>query len=188
MWEFIRSLFGRRKPTPPRDANCRDSAGSREYTVREGNAAPVDQAFKAWTSGDLPRMLNALGKKTNLVDRHFLLMNLVAETYRLRSDPEMAERCLEVAQIHVGEFRAIAPVLKREMNGILPRVPTFQHFATLLAERGQFESAIRVCEQAIAYGLSDGSKGGFEGRIERIKKQQAKRDKVIRAEPKPEVR
>ena len=58
----------------------------------------------------------------------------------------------------------------RELGGVLPRVSTFQHYAAVLAERGEFERAVHVCEAAIAFGLHDGTKGGYEGRIERIKK------------------
>ncbi len=46
--------------------------------------------------------------------------------------------------------------------------------ATLLAERGDFDAAISVCQRAVAYGLADGTKGGFEARISRIRGQQAR--------------
>ncbi|MGA2507016.1 MAG: hypothetical protein ABSF80_06020 [Chitinispirillaceae bacterium] len=115
-------------------------------------------------------MFSALDTKTNQVDRHFLLMGIVNETYRLRSDPKMAEECLKVAQMHIDEFPAIMPALKRDFDGTLPCVATFQHYATLLTERGDFEKAIKVCETAISYGLEDGTIGGFEARINRIKK------------------
>jgi len=170
MWKLVKSLFGFGESNHPADDNELVSDEPKAWTIREGKAVPVDQAFEAWTSGSLPQMLNALGTKTNLVDRHFLLMGIVNETYRLRSDPKMAEKCLEVAQMHIDEFPAIVPALKREFDGALPRVTTFQHYATLLTERGDFEKAIQVCEAAIGYGLEDGTKGGFEGRIDRIKK------------------
>jgi len=133
----------------------------------------TEQAREAWLSGDLRRMINALDSKAKLVDRHFLLMSVVKETYRLRADPGMAQKCLEVAQMHVDEFPRIKTALKREFDGDLPRVPTFQQYATLLMERGQFDRAIEVCESAIAFGLDDGTKSGYEGRIERIKKKAA---------------
>lgn len=77
--------------------------------------------------------------------------------------------------MHVTEFPEIAPALKRDMGGVLPRVSTFQHLATVLTETGEFAGAIRVRELAIEYGLQDNTKSGFEGRIERIKKKWAKR-------------
>ena len=129
-------------------------------------------------------MINALDSKANdLVDRHFLLMAVVAETYRLRSDPRMADKCLQVAQTHCDEFSSIVGELRTwssESGHDLPRVPTFQHYATLLTERGEFDRAIQVCESAIGFGLDDGTKGGYAGRIERIKKKAAARTKTPR--------
>jgi hypothetical protein len=58
--------------------------------------------------------------------------------------------------------------------GVVPRVPTFQNLSTLLAEDGDHQQAIEVCEKAIRFGLSDGTKGDFPARIERLRKQAAR--------------
>ncbi|MFU8815520.1 MAG: hypothetical protein ACNA7W_09250 [Pseudomonadales bacterium] len=60
------------------------------------------------------------------------------------------------------EFPSVAPGL--------PRVPTFQKYATLLTEDGEYGTAIEVCRRAISFGLEDGTKAGYEGRIARIEK------------------
>ena len=65
---------------------------------------------------------------------------------------------------------SLALALKEDMGGTLPRVTTFQHYATVLTEDGEYEKAISICEKALEYGLHDNTKSGFEGRIERIKK------------------
>ena len=101
-------------------------------------------------------------------------VGIVNATYKRRSQAEMASKCAEVAELHLSEFSIIAPALRREMGGFLPRVTTFQHYATLLAERGDFDRAVAVCETAIEYGLQDKTKSGFSGRIERIRKAQAR--------------
>ena len=119
-------------------------------------------------------MLAALTVPTNLIDRHFLLMGIVNETYRQRQDPTLAAKCAEVSELHLEEFSRIAPALRREMGGVLPRVTTFQHYATLLADEGAFDQAIAVCKLAIEYDLRDNTKSGFLGRIERIRKKQTK--------------
>jgi hypothetical protein len=131
----------------------------------------ADDAFRAWTSGSLSDMVGALEKKTNLVDRHFLLMSIVDQTYKNRAHYESAELLRKVAEMHLEEFPKIKPVLLKEMGGILPRVTTFQKYATCLTEEGKYEKAVDVCEQAISYGLHDGTKSGYEGRIARIKKE-----------------
>lgn len=140
------------------------------YKTREGQAMLVDEAFIAWTTGTLDQMLQAVLTKTHVIDRHFLLQRIVRETYKLRKDKYYRDLCLKHAQLHFTEFDTIAPVLKREMNGVLPRITTFQQHATILVEMGMHDQAIKICERAIQYGLHDGTQSGFAGRIARIRK------------------
>ena len=145
------------------------------YIYRMGRKIKTDKVFEAWTSGDLNEMLEAVSLKTNPVDRHFLLQTIVETTYKRRKEPEMRRTCRRIAEKHISEFAVIAPALKQDMGGSLPRVTTFQHFATLLAEDGDYEYAINVCNTAIDYGLHDGTQSGFGGRIEKMKKKGASR-------------
>lgn len=39
------------------------------------------------------------------------------------------------------------------------------------------EEAIKICQLAINYGLKDDTKGGFEGRIDRLKKKANKKNR-----------
>jgi len=144
------------------------------YVLREGKNIKADEAFFAWTSGDLDRMVSALAVRTNPVDRHFLLMGIVAATYRKRNDPLARRTCIDVGRMHVAEFPAIAPALRADMGGVLPRVATFAHLATVLAEDGAVAEAIAVCETAILHGLHDGTKADYSGRIERMRKHAAR--------------
>jgi hypothetical protein len=114
-------------------------------------------------------MLRALSVPTNPIDRHHLLQQIVKMTYKVRRDPAMAQTCREIAELYLAEFPRIAPALRRDI-GILPRVLTFQHYATLLTDAGEFDRAVEVCEMAMDYGLGDRTKGGFPARIARIEK------------------
>lgn len=67
-------------------------------------------------------MLKAVSIKTNPVDRHFLLQTIVEVTYKRRKEPEMHRICREIAEKHISEFAALAPALKQDMGGDLPRV------------------------------------------------------------------
>ncbi len=138
------------------------------YTTRLGKSIPIDDAFRAWTSGNIEDMIKASNTKTNPIDRHFLLQSIVSESYKLRKDEKYRSICVEFAKKHIAEFPQIAPVLKEEMDGILPRISTFQDYATILTENGEFEKAVSVCNMALSYGLHDGTKSGYEGRIKRI--------------------
>lgn len=140
------------------------------FILRNGEHLPADEAFEAWTSQNLDRMLAARSKPTHPVDRHFLLMGIVGQAYSRRGETEMRKLCLETGMQHLAEFDAIAPVLAADLGGVLPRVPTFTCLATVLTEDGRFDEAVAVCERAIEFGLRDGTKGDFPARIGRILK------------------
>lgn len=123
-------------------------------------------------------MEKAVDLPTNSIDRHFLLLQICKQTYGGRSNPEMRSKFLAYARLHLREFASLAPALKRDFGGTLPRVSTFQNLATVLTEDGAFEEAVSVCEAALAHGLHDGTVSGFEGRIARIRRQQEKASKL----------
>lgn len=160
---WFKSLFSGTQKT--------ESQRSTTFTLRQGKSVAVDDAFRAWTSGDLEAMLKAASKETNPIDRHFLLQSIVDVTYKRRQEEKYRQICIKYSEMHLREFPEIAPALQKEMDGILPRISTFQRYATLLAEIGQYGKAVFVCETALEYGLKDGTKSGFEGRIARIQKQ-----------------
>ncbi|MBK7626011.1 MAG: hypothetical protein IPJ16_02215 [Bacteroidales bacterium] len=138
------------------------------FVTRIDKSLPIDDAFRAWTSGNLEEMLKAANTQTNPIDRHFLLQSIVTESYKLRKDEKYRKICTEFSEKHLQEFPSLAPALKEDMGGSLPRISTFQHYATILTENEEYEKAIEVCQLAISYGLHDGTKAGFEGRISRI--------------------
>lgn len=144
------------------------------FTIRQGKSVAVNEAFKAWTSGDLDLMLKAVDLKTNPIDRHFLLQSIVGATYRLRKDEKYRILCIEYSEKNLEEFPEISPALKEDMGGSFPLVTTFQHYATVLSEANNFDKAIEVCHQALSYGLHDNTQSGFIGRIKRIGKKAQK--------------
>lgn len=141
----------------------------KSYHTRGGALVESDDRHQAAFSGDFNRMLKQLYNKGDPIDTHFLYLGLVGQTYSRRKEPKARELFKKLAIEHVEAFDTICRPLMNEFN-ILPRVPTFQYLATVYTEDGEYEKAIEVCEKAIAFGLNDGTKGGYEGRIERIKK------------------
>jgi|25_taG_2_1085351.scaffolds.fasta_scaffold29094_1 hypothetical protein len=150
--------------------NRNQNKGKNSYTIRQGKITQADKVFDAWTSGNLEEMLEATKFKTNPIDRHFLLLKIVEETYKQRKDKTQREIFKKYAQQHLDEFPNLSNSLKKEFDNKLPRVPTFQKYSTVLAEEFEFEKAINVCKMAIDYNLDDGTISGFQGRIKRIKK------------------
>jgi hypothetical protein len=159
-------------PSTPREPATAETG--RLWVTRGGQLQPADETFEAWTSGELPRMLTMLDKPSNPIDRHFLLLGIAEAAYRERDDPDKRALFHKVAEQHRREFPGFVNALSDEFDGELPRVPTFQYLATVLAEDGQFDEAVEVCEEALSLGLHDGTQSGFEGRIARIRKMKGK--------------
>jgi hypothetical protein len=133
----------------------------------------ADEVFHAWMSADLPRMLAARALKSNPIDRHFLLQGIVKATYATRSDSKMRQLCIESGRAHLGELATIVRALKAEFQGELPRVPAEAWLATALAEIGKIDEAVTVCETAASLGIFDGTKAGYLGRAERLRKKRS---------------
>jgi tetratricopeptide (TPR) repeat protein len=131
------------------------------------NKVPSDTVWN-----NLRTMLTELDTESDKVERHFQIKGIVELTYKWRSDPAMRATCLKMGRQHLDEFASITPELSSDFGGWLPRVSTFQNLATVLAEDGEFDAAIQVCELAKSFGLSDGTKGGYDQRIERIRNKQ----------------
>jgi len=123
---------------------------------------------------EVNQWIKVLSTKTVPLERHFKFQGIVAETYKRRKDPEMRKICKNIGIKHVSEFKNIVPALKKEFKGTLPIVVTFQYLATLFTEDGDFDQAIKACKIAINYGLKDGTKGGYEGRIKKIENKKKK--------------
>lgn len=67
--------------------------------------------------------------------------------------------------------------LEKELKNFKPlnlRIPAFQQLAIIYEQNKEYKKAIEICELALKYDLEDDTKGGFEGRIERIKKKESK--------------
>lgn len=144
------------------------------YTLRDGKSVRVGPVMDAWVSNDLPAMLTVRNAPAHPVDRHHLLCGIVARTYQRRQEPTMATLCIQAAEEYLAALPAMLPALRHEWGAPIGPIDVFRQYATLLGERGQFDRAIEVCHLAFAHGLKDGTKGGFEGRIARVRRAQGK--------------
>ena len=113
--------------------------------------------FDASTSEDLASMLAVIDQPAKPLDRHFLLMSIIKETYRRRDDPIMRETCRRVGRRHLELLPKFVHPLKRLVGGFMPRVSTFEHLTMILSEDGDYDEAIRVAEMAVALKVFDDS-------------------------------
>lgn len=146
------------------------------------------------------RMLEeALTRSTNAVDTHFTYNQLINLCYRRRSEsPSWLQRCIEYCKADIALFpefkkayiaaqrKALVHLTARPLNtpqeretyrqqttgemGFTLRVPSFERLAIIYEQQGLYQEAIGVCELARQYRLEDGTKGGFEGRLKRLRK------------------
>lgn len=163
------------------------------YRVQDEELVEIDTRHEARLSGDFNEMLKNLYKKGIEVDTHFLYLQLINHTYSHRKEPEMRALFMKLATEHVEQFSSIRKELMKNFGLIqdkeghyldrsglsqrFPHVPTFEHLATVYTEDGEYRKAIDVCEKAIAFGLNDWTKSGYQGRIERINKKMKKSSK-----------
>lgn len=105
------------------------------------------------------------------LERYALMDSIVVGSYKFRKDDPllrdlcecMGWKCLEFIEQNSdnSHWQVFFPQA-------LPKL------VTVLTERGAFEDAIDICEKAIKWGLQDGTKSGYEGRIHRTKARAAK--------------
>ena len=110
----------------------------------------------------------------SIVDLHFSYNESIATYYKQReTSPSALAEAKEYCKKDIALFPELIELLKQSV-GFLPRCPSFQQLAVIYEKEGSLTEAIDVCKLAVEYGLEDGTKGGFVGRLKRLEKKQAK--------------
>jgi len=147
----------------------------------------------------------AIKQPTNHIDLHYTYIYLIDICYKRRNEnPEWLERCINYCLADIEIFPWVKeeylqkererliryadnPIhTKKERPSILKKaknvefllhVPSFQRLAIIYEQQGKYGEAIDICKLALNYGLHDGTKGGFKGRIDRLKKKANNKDR-----------
>ena len=108
----------------------------------------------------------------NPIDLHFCYNKQIELTYKLREEPSYLNRCVFYCIKDIELYPVFSKAWDERFGGdaYSLRIPSFERLAIIHEKQGQIEEAIKVCEAAIEYGLKDDTKGGFEGRLEKLKK------------------
>ncbi|TRW48774.1 hypothetical protein FM042_07260 [Aliidiomarina halalkaliphila] len=160
-------------PAPEKRAKVAPAKPSVDPVIK-GESQTQPSPLGAEVPNELEQPIAALEHESDAVARHRLYQTIIDASYKNRKDSGARALCKTYSQRHVEEFDKIAKPLKKANGGKLPHVATFQNYANLLAEEGNFDEAIAVCEQAMTFGLDDKTKSGFAGRKARLEKQKAK--------------
>lgn len=125
----------------------------------------------AWANVTLVRAFEEYQGATSASARYTALQNMVAECYKQRKSADYLNYGAQLAEEYVALFQAASAEQGKDTE---LKSSGFLHLATLLNDTQAFDAAIVICRKALALGLSDGTVTGFEGRINRIEKAQAK--------------
>jgi len=111
----------------------------------------------------LPEAMSAKGRSVE--NEHFMYLSLIKAHYKQRNDRDDAiEKCIDYCKKDI----EIVDDFLNTWDSETPRIPSFKRLAIIYENKGEYEKAAEICEMAIERNLSDNTKGGFEGRKERI--------------------
>jgi hypothetical protein len=105
-------------------------------------------------------------------ERHLLYLQKIEATYRGRkASKDDRTKAIALSRQYLSEFPALRQAVFDRMEEQYPKViPVFKMLAIMLDEDEAYDQAVEVCRTALENGLEDGTKTGFEGRIQRILK------------------
>ena len=104
------------------------------------------------------------------VEMHFFYLAAHQCYYKQRDiRADAIDRCKEYCRKDIALFPSYSGDLLKEFDK-LPQCPAFQQLSIIYDKEGNYQAAINVCKLALSYGLDDGTKGGFEGRLQKLEK------------------
>ena len=127
----------------------------------------------ALASEDIEAMESALEETKGPILRNQLLEQISIHYYRLRSDPESRKVFYSFASVHIEEASAVLDALSETEEERPDRYDSFRMLAIAMGEDERYDDAVDICKKAIALGLKNGTKTGFEGRISRLERKRA---------------
>lgn len=141
-------------------------------SVTPASTSPMDIAMPgSWGNITLQRAFEEYQQAASVLERYTALQNIIAECYKQRKSADYLNYGAQLAQPYLLLFRDACAEQGKDVE---LKTSGFLHLATLLNDTQAFDAAIALCREALTLGLSDGTVTGFEGRISRIEKAQAK--------------
>lgn len=107
---------------------------------------------------------------SSILDYHFFLQTSADIYYKQKDSRDNAiDKVIDFCKEDVSLFPQYSKVMEKEY-GSIPRITTFQTLVMAYEKKQMYSEAIEVCRLALSYNLQDSTKGGYEGRLERLKK------------------
>ncbi|WP_299003986.1 hypothetical protein [uncultured Shewanella sp.] len=108
-----------------------------------------------------------------LEDEYRAMIAAIAECYKQKKDMEYVKFGVSLSSA----FLCLCERISKDGSLIDLKGVSFMQLATLLNDKGDFDEAIAMCQQAMDYGLTDGTVSGFSGRKSRIEKAKMRDEK-----------
>lgn len=116
------------------------------------------------------KILNkALEESSNPVDLHYTYDALIKLYYQLRDRQGYLEKCIEICHYDIDLYENLLRE-KEEFQDEGTKIPAFRRLAIIYEKQEKYQKALEIARKASSYGLSDTTKTGFSGRIERLEK------------------
>lgn len=132
----------------------------------EGLATPG-----SWANVTLQRAFEGYQSAETELARYNALQDVITECYKQRKSTDYLAYGAALCELYLALFHRANATKPKQVE---LKTTGFMQLATLLNDTQAFNEAIALCQQAVSLGLTDGTVTGFEGRISRIEKAQAK--------------
>ena len=120
---------------------------------------------------------NKVFESGKMIDRHFFLQNAAENYYKQR---EIRGDALFLSEkyclLDIALYENYKDVMSKEWSamtrdeGFNGRVGSYSRLGIIYEKSNRYEEAIKLYESALRHGQNDKTKGGFEGKIERLRK------------------
>jgi len=131
-------------------------------------------AMKKYDMAETALLIALHAPDDNPIDRHFAYNVLIDLYYKRRDEQEDAvEKCIHYCKEDIARLTEFLKYDKRDNYGgkyYPPQCPSIQRLAIIYEKNGQYQEAIDLCNLGIRLGLKEDTKGGYQGRIEKLKK------------------
>ena len=112
--------------------------------------------------------------------RHLIYLHEIENAYRNRRiSMDDRIKAIDLSTRYIAEFSSLKSSVFENIQENPRIIPVFKMLAIMYEEEEVFDQAIDICKTALAHGIEDGTKTGFEGRIERLMKKQEDKDMVF---------
>lgn len=129
--------------------------------------------FKKLFANSEQTVLNkkSLQPKDNSLELYYHYLVKINELYKNRGNANSLKQCIELCKKSINIFPNFKnEYIKRNNVWDVKSVPCFNTLAIIYEKQGKYKQAINICKQAMSYGLNDGTKAGYKGRIIKLER------------------